>query len=64
MIWILYWLLLLSVSTVTIYFCIDRLSHDELDVYNRELNDNIRQAELAYLKTKKTKSRIKFKPDL
>jgi hypothetical protein len=64
MIWIFYWLALLSASTVTIYLIVDCLSHDELDDYNRTLNDNINQAELAYLRTKKTTSRIRSKPDL
>jgi hypothetical protein len=73
MIWIVYWLTLLALSTLMIYLAIDRLSHDELDEYNRTLKHNINQAEQesssyetlpAYLKTKKTQSRIKHKPDL
>ena len=73
MIWIFYWLVLLSVSILTVYLCIDHLSHDELDEYNKELRHNINQAEQesssyetlpAYLRSKSTKSRIKSKPDL
>ena len=64
MIWILYWLALLTASTLTLYLCIDHLSHRELDQHNRELKHRIDQAELAYLRTKSTKSRIKSRPDL
>ena len=64
MIWTVYWLLLLSATTTAIYLIVDLLSHNELDEYNRTLKHNINQAELAYLKTKSTKSRIKNKPDL
>ena len=64
MIWIIYWLVLLSASILALYLAIDALSHDELDRYNRELKHNIGQAELAYLRTKSTKSRIKNHPDL
>lgn len=64
MIWILYWLALLSLSIYTIYTIIDHYSHEELDLHVRELKHRIDQAELAYLRTKSTKSRIKSKPDL
>ena len=64
MIWIFYWLVLLTASTYTIYLIIDRYSHEELDEHVRELKHRIDQAELAYLRTKSTKSRIKSKPDL
>ena len=64
MTWILYWLVLLTISTGVIYWCVDRYSHRELDQHNHELQQQINNAELAYLKTKSTKSRIKNKPDL
>lgn len=64
MIWISYWLILLMAAVVALYLCIDRYSHEELDLHNRELKHRMDQAELAYLKTKSTKSRIKNRPDL
>lgn len=64
MIGILYWLTLLASSIGCIYWCIMVYSHVELDEHNQELEKRINDAELAYLKTKKTQSRIKFKPDL
>ena len=64
MIWILYWLALLTLATLTIYLTVDRYSHEELDQHCRELKHRIAQAELQYLRSKSTKSRIKFKPDL
>ena len=73
MIWISYWLILLMAAVVALYLCIDRYSHEELDLHNRELKHRMDQAEQesssyetlpAYLKTKSTKSRIKNRPDL
>lgn len=64
MIWIFYWLSLLGVSVFVVYLIVDHYSHEELDLHNRELRHRIDQAELAYLKTKKTQSRIKNRPDL
>jgi hypothetical protein len=64
MISILYWLALISLATAALYWCIDRYSHEELETYNRELEQRNLQAELAYLKTKKTQSRIKNRPDI
>lgn len=63
-IWIMYWIALLALSTLAVYLCVIRLSHGELDVYNRELKQRLDQAELAYLRGKKTQSRIKFPRDL
>ena len=64
MLWIFYWLVLLTASTYTIYLIVERYSHEELDEHVRELKHRIDQAELAYLRTKSTKSRIKRRPDL
>ena len=73
MISILYWLALISLATAALYWCIDRYSHEELETYNRELEQRNLQAEQesssyetlpAYLKTKKTQSRIKNRPDI
>lgn len=64
MFWLFYWIALLVSAAAALYLCVVRYSHGELDQHNRELKYRIDQAELAYLKTKKTKSRIKSKPDL
>ena len=62
MFWMVYWLALLGCCTWALYLAIDDYSHEELDQHCRELKHRIDQAELAYLKTKSTKSRVR-RPD-
>lgn len=61
------WVLLIStlvVGTVFVAVIIDRITMEELDQYNRDMDRKIREAELARLKQLPTKSRIKHRPDL
>lgn len=52
------------VGTVFVAVIIDRITMEELDHYNREVDRKIREAELARLKQLPTKSRIARRPDL
>jgi len=63
MFWFFYWLVLLTAAIFAVYLCTDQISHEELDEYNQELRTRINQAELEYLRTKSTKSRIRNRPD-
>lgn len=61
------WILLiltLVFGTLFVAVIIDRITMEELDHYNREVDRKIREAELARLKQLPTKSRIKHRPDL
>ena len=61
------WVLLISTLVVGIVFVaviIDRITMEDLDRYNREMDRKIRAAELARLAQLPTKSRIRNKPDL
>lgn len=64
LIWMIYWVCLLSSAMGTIYLIIDRFSHDDLDSYNHDVDKRIRAAELERLRQLPTKSRIGRKPDL
>lgn len=61
------WVLLISTLVVGIVFVaviIDRITMEDLDRYNREMDRKIREADLARLAQLPTKSRIRNKPDL
>ena len=61
------WVLLISTLVVGIVFVaviIDRITMEDLDRYNREMDRKISEAELARLAQLPTKSRIRNKPDL
>ena len=61
------WVLLISTLVVGIVFVaviIDRITMEDLDRYNREMDRKIREVELARLAQLPTKSRIRNKPDL
>ena len=61
------WVLLISTLVVGIVFVaviIDRITMEDLDRYNREMDRKIREAELGRLAQLPTKSRIRNKPDL
>lgn len=61
------WVLLISTlvfGTVFVAVIIDRITMEELDRYNREMDRKIREADLGRLAQLPTKSRIRNKPDL
>lgn len=62
--WIAYWIILLTAATAAVGAAIFRWAHEELDQHNQEQQQRIEQAELAYLRTRSTRSRIRHRPDL
>lgn len=64
MIWWLFLITLWSLSIVVIGKIVNLFALEELKNYVEAVDKRLRQAELAYLSTLPTKSRIKFKPDI